>query len=251
MTRPSSEIRARSFSQAAGRYGTYRPPYPAALFDTLEKVSGRSLREARIADVGAGTGIATAQLRDRGARVLGIEPGEGMALEFRRRLPGVPVVRGDGNRLPLRAGSLDFLTYAQSFHWTDPARSVPEAARVLCPGGALALFWNEPDVSVPWIAEQNDRLTARFGEGWYIADHSVPGTDLGLGFTDHTLTWSRRIPIGTHLAKLSTHSLFLTVGPEGEEFLAAERAVLAARFPSGEVEEQYSVVLRIAVRRPD
>ncbi|MEV8533070.1 class I SAM-dependent methyltransferase [Streptomyces sp. NPDC051211] len=245
------EDRARSFSRAAERYGTYRPSYPAELFDTLEAVSGRPLRGARVADVGAGTGIATAQLRDRGARVVGVEPGGGMAAEFRRRLPDVPVVRGDGNRLPLADGSLDFLTYGQSFHWTDPARSVPEAARVLRPGGALALFWNEPDVSVPWIADQDARIKARFGEGWYIADHAIPATDLGLGFTDHTLTWSRTVPVEVHLAKLSTHSLFLTRGAEGEEFLASERAVLTARFPSGEVVEQYAVALRIAIRHPE
>ncbi|MEV7614362.1 class I SAM-dependent methyltransferase [Streptomyces sp. NPDC089799] len=248
--RPSGETRARSFSSAAGRYGTYRPGYPAALFDAVEEIAGRPLRGARVADVGAGTGLATERLRDRGAEVTGVEPGEGMAAEFRRRLPDVPVVRGDGNRLPFATGSLDFLTYAQSFHWTDPARSVPEAARVLRPGGALALFWNDPDVSVPWIAEQDARLTARFGEGWYVADHRVPATDLGVGFTDRVLHWVRRVPLDVHLAKLSTHSLFLTVGPQGEEFLAAERALLSTRFPSGEIDEHYAVTLRVAVRPP-
>ncbi|MFG2296821.1 class I SAM-dependent methyltransferase [Streptomyces sp. NPDC048603] len=246
--RASAETRARSFSSAAGRYGTYRPSYPPALFDAVEEITGRPLRGARVADVGAGTGLATERLRERGAEVIGVEPGEGMAAEFRRRLPDVPVVRGDGNRLPFAAHCLDFLTYAQSFHWTDPARSVPEAARVLRPGGALALFWNEPDVSVPWIAEQDARLKSRFGEGWYVADHTVPPARLGLGFTSRVLHWVRRVPLDVHLAKLSTHSLFLTVGPAGEEFLAAERALLAARFPSGEIDEHYAVTLLLGVR---
>ncbi|MFF5443693.1 class I SAM-dependent methyltransferase [Streptomyces sp. NPDC012888] len=248
-----SEARARSFSRAAQRYGAHRPAYPAALFDAVETLAGRPLRGARTADVGAGTGLATAGLRDRGARVVAVEPGDGMAAEFRRRLPDVPLVRGDGNRLPLATASLDLVTYAQSFHWTDPARSVPEAARVLRPGGALALFWNEPDVAVPWIAEQDARIRDRFGEGWYTADHRVRGTGAegpAARFTDRTLHWSRRVPLDVHLAKLSTHSLFLTAGAAGEEFLAAERALLTARFPSGEVEEHYAVELRLAVMPP-
>ncbi|TXS52646.1 class I SAM-dependent methyltransferase, partial [Streptomyces sp. me109] len=86
---------------------------------------------ARVVDVGAGTGIATRLLRARGAHVLAVEPGAGMAAEFRRAVPGTPIVRGDGNALPLGDARADFLTYAQSWHWTDPARSVPEALRVL------------------------------------------------------------------------------------------------------------------------
>lgn len=68
--------------------------------------------------------------------MVGVEPGAGMAAQFRRELPGVPLVRGDGIRLPLADGSLDLVTYAQSWHWTDPARAVRSALRTLCPGGA-------------------------------------------------------------------------------------------------------------------
>ncbi|MER7761870.1 class I SAM-dependent methyltransferase [Streptomyces sp. NPDC097619] len=244
MTNP---FRARSFDSAAARYATHRPSYPDALFSTLESLTGHPLRDADVADVGAGTGIATALLHARGARVLGVEPGPGMGAEFRRRLPGVPLVRGDGNRLPLASGSLDLITYAQSFHWTDPARSVPEALRVLRPGGALALFWNEPDVSVPWTAAQDARLRARFGDGWYASDHTLP--DTGTAFTDRWIRWSRRISVADHLAKLSTHSLFLVPDQEGTaDFLESERSVLEREFPDGFLEERYVVTLRLAVR---
>lgn len=242
----TNESRARSFSSAAARYAAHRPAYPPALFDTLAEMAGFPLAGARVADVGAGTGIATALLEARGALVVGVEPGEGMAQEFRRRNPGTPLVRADGNRLPLASGCLDLLTYAQSWHWTDPAHAVPEALRVLRPGGALAVWQNDPDTGVGWIADQQNRIEERFGPGWYINERAL--SQEGLRFTDRRLAWSRRVPVGTHLAKLSTHSLFLIGEPGTDAFLEDERALLMDRFPDGWVEEHYVVELSVAVR---
>ncbi|MEU9378232.1 class I SAM-dependent methyltransferase [Streptomyces sp. NPDC048255] len=245
----TTESRARSFSSAAARYAAYRPSYPPALFDAVAELAGFPLAGARVADVGAGTGIATALLEERGARVVAVEPGDGMAEEFRHRNPRTPLVRGDGNRLPLATGCLDLLTYAQSWHWTDPARAVPEALRVLRPGGALAVWSNDPDVRVGWTADQQARIEARFGPGYYINEHPRPQE--GLRFTVRRLSWSRRLTVDTHLAKLATHSLFLVGEPGTDAFLADERARLMARFPDGRLEEHYVVDLRVAVRAHD
>ncbi|MFD9406410.1 class I SAM-dependent methyltransferase [Streptomyces sp. NPDC059989] len=242
----TTDSRARSFSSAAARYAAHRPSYPASLFVALAELAGFPLAGARTADVGAGTGIATALLEAHGARVVAVEPGEGMAAEFRRRNPRTPLVRGDGNRLPLASGGTDLLTYAQSWHWTDPDRAVPEALRVLRPGGALAVWSNDPDVSVGWIADQQARIERRFGPGWYINERARPQD--GLRFTTRLLPWSRRVPVDTHLAKLSTHSLFLIGEPGTDAFLAEERALLMDRFPDGLVDEHYVVDLSLAVR---
>ncbi|MFE2880530.1 class I SAM-dependent methyltransferase [Streptomyces roseus] len=241
---PSVRARARSFDAAAGLYSANRPGYPGELFDAVEELSGRRLRGAKVADVGAGTGIATGPLRARGAEVLAVEPGVGMAAEFRRANPGIPLVRGDGDRLPLATAGFDFLTYAQAWHWTDPARSVPEARRVLRPGGALALWWNDMDPAVPWIAEQDERIRVLFGaEG--LASRTLPA---GPAFTTREIRWSRRIPLDVHLANHASHSAFLMLGPAGtREFLDAERARLGALFPDGAVEERYVVTLAVAV----
>ncbi|GAA1273247.1 hypothetical protein GCM10009646_70440 [Streptomyces aureus] len=69
----------------------------------------------------------------------------------------------DGNHLPPASESIGVLIYAQTWHWTDPHKSVPEALRVLHPGGALALWWNDSDSTVLWIADQDARLRHLFG----------------------------------------------------------------------------------------
>ncbi|MFE9449161.1 class I SAM-dependent methyltransferase [Streptomyces sp. NPDC006739] len=249
---PSS--RAHSFNTAAAQYAANRPSYPPALFDTVEELAARPLAGARVVDVGAGTGIATSLLHARGADVLAVEPGDGMAAQFRGTLPGIPVVRGDGNALPLATASADFLTYAQAWHWTEPARSVPEALRVLRPGGALALWWNTSALDIEWIAEAADR-SGRFLGGGPAADRrdAKERTDRAdpsgrLAFTRRTVRWSRRVPLDTHLANIGSRSAFLVL-PEAEatSFLDAERAHLLKVFPDGIVEETYDVLLLVAL----
>ncbi|MEW2416271.1 class I SAM-dependent methyltransferase [Streptomyces sp. NPDC046866] len=245
---PGSPNRARSFDAAARLYAAHRPGYPAELLDTVEELAGRPLRGSRVADIGAGTGIATALLHARGADVLAVEPGDGMAAEFRRAHPDIPIVRGDGDRLPLGDAACDFLTYAQAWHWTDPDRSVPEARRVLRPRGALALWWNDLDTAVPWIAEQDARLGAFFGRAGAPDPHPVRGLPAELAFTTRRVPWARRIPLEAHLANHASHSAFLVLGEAGtREFMDAERGRLSRLFPDGTVEERYVVTVSVAV----
>lgn len=248
-------LRAHSFNAAAAQYAASRPSYPPALFDTVEELAGRSLSGSRVVDVGAGTGIATALLHARGADVLAVEPGAGMAGELRRGLPHIPIVRGNGNALPVADAHADFLTYAQAWHWTDPALSVPEALRVLRPGGALALWWNTDAIDVEWIAEAAGR-TGRFLGVDVVAEKRAAAdrTDLAdpsgrLCFTRREVRWSRRVPVDTHLANIGSHSAVLVTPEERRTaFLAEERAHLLEVFPDGIVEETYDVLLLVATR---
>ncbi|MFF2196913.1 class I SAM-dependent methyltransferase [Streptomyces sp. NPDC058157] len=236
--------RALAFGRAARAYAAHRPAYPAPVLDALERLSGLPLAGALVADVGTGTGLAARALRERGARVIGVEPGAGMAAQFRRELPHVPLVRGDGNRLPLADGSMDLVCYAQSWHWTDPARAVPSALRVLRPGGALALLWNDPDPSVEWVARQQERIVERFGDGCYISDRTLPP---GPSWRTAELRWSRRVSVDFHLAKLATHSAFIVHdGAGAAEFLEAEREHLLRRFPDGALDEPYTGFVAVA-----
>ncbi|MET8830020.1 class I SAM-dependent methyltransferase [Streptomyces sp. NPDC004610] len=252
---PTTQDRARSFNSAAAQYAANRPSYPPALLDAVEELSGRPLAGARVADIGAGTGMATALLRGRGAEVIAVEPGAGMAAEFRRTLPDAPVVRGDGDRLPLADASVDLVTYAQSWHWTDQSRSLPEALRVLRPGGALALWWNTDALDIDWIAEQSRRVHRTFArdnatEVRRITGHAIDAPN-GPDFTHRRIRWSRRVPLDVHLANLGSHSIFLVADEQTRTaFLTEERAHLLTHFPTAHIEETYDVELLVATPHP-
>lgn len=179
-----------------------------------------------------------------------------MAAEFRRALPHIPLVRGNGNALPVADAHADLITCAQAWHWTDPAHSVPEALRVLRPGGALALWWNTDAVDVGWIADAARRVTRFLGvdvaaEARKAGDRIELADPSGrLDFVRRTVRWSRRVPVDTHLANIGSHSAFLTSPEERTTaFLAEERAHLLEVFPDGTVEETYDVRLLVA-RKP-
>ncbi|GGY10967.1 class I SAM-dependent methyltransferase [Streptomyces hiroshimensis] len=251
----SAVSRPESFNLAAAQYAANRPSYPPALLDSVEELTGRPLAGSRVADVGAGTGIATVLLRERGADVVAVEPGGGMAAQFRRTLPDVPLVRGDGNALPLADASCDLITYAQAWHWTDTARAVPEALRVLRPDGALALWWNTSASDVPWTAAQDERIARHCGlepPSPTILDDTRAAQIAGLAglrVTRRQVRWSRAIPLEMHLANISSHSAFLVLGEaRARAFLDDERVRLREIFPDGTVEETYVVDLLVATR---
>jgi SAM-dependent methyltransferase len=137
---------ANAFGPAAEIYERGRPQYPAEALDWLLPPGAR-----RIVDLGAGTGKLTRQIRDRGLEVVAVDPSDGMLAQLERSVPGVPAVLGRAERIPLPAGSADAVLVAQAWHWVDPARAVPEVARILSPGGRLGLIWNLRDERAGWV----------------------------------------------------------------------------------------------------
>ena len=103
----------------------------------------------RVLDVAVGTGLVAREavaVSGDPARVLGLDPSAGMLAETRRGL-AVPLVRGRAEALPLRAGSVDFLSMGYALrHVGDLAVAFAEFRRVLRPGGtALILEIARPD----------------------------------------------------------------------------------------------------------
>jgi SAM-dependent methyltransferase len=109
-------------------------------------VDALGLRPGRtVLDLAAGTGKLTRLLVPSGANVLAVEPVHEMRAELERRVPGVAVLAGTAERLPLRDASVDAVTVAQAFHWFDADAALREIHRVLSPGGGVALIWNARD----------------------------------------------------------------------------------------------------------
>jgi ubiquinone/menaquinone biosynthesis C-methylase UbiE len=150
---------AEGFSRNAADYERSRPGYPPAAVAHL--INSLGLRPGiTVVDVAAGTGKLTRLLTPSGARVIAVEPVEEMRDQLQRTTDGVEVVDATVERLPLGDASADAVTVAQAFHWFDGPAALAELARVLRPGGGLAVVYNQRDRATPWLAEVNALVEA-------------------------------------------------------------------------------------------
>ncbi len=162
---------AARFGDVAADYERGRPGYPEAILDELVSRTGLG-PGVTVLDLAAGTGKLTRQLAALGVDVRAVEPAAGMRAQLEASVPGVPVFDGTAEAIPVADGSIDVVTVAQAFHWFSTQPALDELARVLRPGGWLALVWNEPPRS-GWARELWDlrhRLTGFTGDypgrGW-------------------------------------------------------------------------------------
>lgn len=174
--RPSADPTQR-FTGRAGGYDQHRPTYPSAAIDAVLSGLGGS-GPIVAADIGAGTGISSRLLAERGVRVIAVEPNRSM-LEF-------GASRGDaliewrcatGEATGLGHGSVDVVLCAQAFHWLDHARALAEFARVLRVGGRAAVVWN--------VHDEADGFTAAYRA--VVARHALE-SPRSPSFTGHEKT---------------------------------------------------------------
>jgi SAM-dependent methyltransferase len=125
---------AESFGADPERYDRARPRYPGALVDRIVAASPGPA----VLDVGCGTGIAARQFQAAGCTVLGVDPDPRMA-EFARRA-GVAAEVATFEAWDPAGRAFDAVVAGQSWHWVDPVAGAAKAARVLRPGGRLAVF---------------------------------------------------------------------------------------------------------------
>lgn len=135
-----------SFGAVAEAYERGRPSYPS---DAVAWLIGD--KPCRVLELGAGTGKLTRQLLAHGHQVVATDPDPAMLDVLTRELPEVHTILGSAEDIDLPDQSVDVVVAAQSYHWFDPDRALPEVARLLRPGGRFAIAWNERDNRIPWV----------------------------------------------------------------------------------------------------
>ena len=166
-------VAAGGFSSAAATYARIRPTYARGAIGAIKALCPNG---ASVLDVAAGTGILSGQLVRAGLDVAAVEPLDAMARQLRLSLPEVALTRCVAEALAVRGRSIDLISVGQGFHWFDVDRALSEAARVLRPGGVLALVWNVRDESVDWVVEITRIITPYEGDAprFYKGDWRKP-----------------------------------------------------------------------------
>ena len=146
------EVAIAGYGAEAESYERGRPGYPVELVELVlsELAVGPA---SRVVDLGAGTGKLTRQLVGGVGWLGAVEPVAAMRDQLRNQVPGVDVVAGVAEALPIAECSVDAVVCGQTFHWLDGDLALDELARVLRPGGGLGLIWNTKDEDVAWVAE--------------------------------------------------------------------------------------------------
>ena len=202
------ELARRGFGadeQAALTYERGRPGYPPEIVPWLTAELGLT-RRSRVLDLAAGTGQLARRFAGRVGSVVAVEPAAAMRAVLAAQVPGAAVLEGVAERLPLPDGSVDAAVVGNAFHWFDGPAAVRELARVLRPGGGLAVLWNiglESDPPTPELEAYVADLRERAG----VADATTPA-------------WRDALDASDAFAPLASHELHHTRTQDRETFAA-------------------------------
>ena len=227
----------RIFDDAAAEYDAARPAYPEGVYDLLESKSG-PLAEKLVVDGGTGTGVVARQLLERGAQVVGFDPGPEMLKRARLRSSNLPVVQADGAALPFRSTSVSLLCFGQSWHWVEQEAGASEAARVLTSGGWWAAWWNHPWADGEgWFERYYSLLEERcagFSRDQRDIDWCAGAIERNGSFQSperHVVEWDRTVSVKDWLTDLRSHSYVIDLdSAQRASLLSACNAILRQQF---------------------
>jgi len=131
------------FDRVAELYDRARPTYPPALIDDLASMIPT---KGRVLEIGPGTGQATLPLAERGFAIVAVELGAALAEIARRNVaeyPRVAVITADFEEWEPEHAGFDAIVSFTAFHWIDSDLKYEKSARLLRPGGLLAVVENE------------------------------------------------------------------------------------------------------------
>jgi SAM-dependent methyltransferase len=138
-----------AYEGLASFYDRRRPSYPLDAVRAVATLAKEAAPSGSVLDVGCGTGIFTRLLAAElpaAFNVAGVEPSPDMRATAAARSEAgrrIDFVAGRAEELPGGAQSAVLVTAATAAHWFDRPPFYAEAARVLAPGGSIALIQNE------------------------------------------------------------------------------------------------------------
>jgi len=231
--------RALSFGAIASDYDRLRPGPPEAAVDWLLPA------QCQVAiDVGAGTGLLTRALARKVAQVIAVEPDERMAAVLRARSPGVRVLSGSGEAIPVPDASADGVFVSSAWHWMDPGRAAGEIGRVLRDGGRFGVIWTSLDREADWLvelrrparpspadADAGQAAQERAGHHEVMLPEAAPFGHIATA----SFAFTRTMAISDLVDLLATYSVIITASSADRAAgLARARAALRERFPGAD-----------------
>jgi SAM-dependent methyltransferase len=225
---------AERFAAVADAYEHGRPEDPPAAVGAL--AAELSLGPgALVLDLAAGTGKLSRALLAAGLDVVAVEPLPSLREVLVEKIGAERVRDGFAEAIPLPGDSVDGVTVADAFHWFDQPRALAEIARVLRPGGGLAVLSMVPDWSGASWAHQLGTLVERSrpvhphfdGPPWHEAVRAAggwrPPREIRVTSTqparpeqivDHlgSMSWIAAMPEGERSAMLGTMRTLVTEG---------------------------------------
>jgi SAM-dependent methyltransferase len=143
----------RGFGSGADEYELHRPGWPVEAVERALAELGLGIGST-VVDLAAGTGKLTRELTARTAHVIAVEPSADMLRRLRQTAPEAEALDGTAAAMPLADGSVDGVFVGEAFHWFATREAVAEIARVVRPGGGVAVLWNLHDFGEePWLQQ--------------------------------------------------------------------------------------------------
>ncbi|MDC3096459.1 class I SAM-dependent methyltransferase, partial [Alphaproteobacteria bacterium] len=145
MNNEEKQIKLGDFSKLATSYSNNRPNYSKFVLNKILKLLSNDFSEFDVADVGAGTGIWTRMLNENKFRsITAIEPNNEMRHvgQLETKFLDINWINGSAENTTLKKNSINWVTMASSFHWTDPKKSTEEFNKILKSKGYLTILWN-------------------------------------------------------------------------------------------------------------
>jgi ubiquinone/menaquinone biosynthesis C-methylase UbiE len=179
-----------SFSNKVKDYVNYRPTYPIDAIDYLYDILKLN-EKSTVADIGAGTGIFSKLLVERGTKVFAVEPNQEMRESSVQTLGkdiNFHAIEGSAELTNLSDNSVDFIVCAQAFHWFDRTATKIEFKRIIKEHGKVILVWNTRQTKGTPFLEGLEHLLLNYGIDYSEVNHkNISEEDLQSFFKENTM----------------------------------------------------------------